>query len=160
MRQTQRENTLKSIFHVLEDRGFAGEGVALEELAARRRESPQEAQLRAHDLVRHGFATLDQPKQNVFFTPAGSLLARAIVRNHRLWELYLTNAAQISADHVHEDAEKIEHVLGDEVVRQLEKRLDYATRDPHGRTIPSTAEIEAERAPTRQESPVGYQGPS
>jgi manganese/zinc/iron transport system permease protein len=76
-----------------------------------------------------------------------------------LWELYLTNAAQIAADHVHEDAERIEHVLGADVVRQLEKRLDYATRDPHGRIIPTTAEIEAESAPSRPTSAVGYQRP-
>ena len=38
---------------------------------------------------------------------------------------------------VHEDAERIEHVLGEDVVRQLEKRLNYAKTDPHGRPIPS-----------------------
>ncbi|MFN7139065.1 MAG: metal-dependent transcriptional regulator, partial [Limisphaerales bacterium] len=54
-------------------------------------------------------------------------------------------AAQIPADHVHEDAEKIEHVLGEDVVRQLEKRLDYATKDPHGRDIPGLPEIEKGR---------------
>ena len=62
-----------------------------------------------------------------------------MVRNHRLWELYLTHAARIAADHVHEDADKIEHVLGEEVVRELEQRLDYAGVDPHGRAIPGLA---------------------
>jgi manganese/zinc/iron transport system permease protein len=59
-----------------------------------------------------------------------------------LWELYLTNAASIAADHVHEDAEKIEHVLGEETVSTLERRLAFATRDPHGRAIPSKANIQ------------------
>lgn len=135
----QRENTLKSIFHVLEARDFQGEGVDLAALALRRRETIEEAKARADALHRKGLATVDQ--QQVFVTPQGWTLARSIVRNHRLWELYLTNAAQIAADHVHEDAEKIEHVLGDEVVRELEKKLQYATRDPHGRIIPSSAEI-------------------
>ncbi len=54
----------------------------------------------------------------------------------------LTNAAHIASDHVHEDAEKIEHVLGEEVVRQLERRLEHATRDPHGRLIPSLADVQ------------------
>ena len=74
------------------------------------------------------------------------------MRNHRLWELYLTNAAQIAADHVHEDAEKIEHVLGEEVVRELERRLDYAKVDPHGRKIPSLADLrQGSPGPARME---------
>ena len=77
----------------------------------------------------------------VYFTPAGRQRAAEIVRNHRLWELYLTNPANIAADHVHEDAEKIEHVLGEDVVRQLERKLGYAARDPHGKMIPSSREI-------------------
>ena len=50
-------------------------------------------------------------------TPDGWQRACEIVRNHRLWELYLTNEASI-ADRVHDDAEIIEHVLGEETVRQ------------------------------------------
>jgi Mn-dependent DtxR family transcriptional regulator len=79
------------------------------------------------------------------------------VRNHRLWELYLTNAAQIAADHVHEDAEKIEHVLGDEVVRELERRLQYATIDPHGRPIPGFAEMQrGGNTPDQPGEAIGY----
>jgi manganese/zinc/iron transport system permease protein len=69
-------------------------------------------------------------------TERGSRRAGEIVRNHRLWELYLTNEVDIAADHVHEDAEEIEHVLGEETVRKLEAMLDYADGDPHGRDIP------------------------
>jgi manganese/zinc/iron transport system permease protein len=60
-----------------------------------------------------------------------------------LWELYLTNAAHLAPDHVHEDAEKIEHILGEETVLKLEKRLNYARRDPHGRLIPGLQDIRA-----------------
>jgi manganese/zinc/iron transport system permease protein len=59
-----------------------------------------------------------------------------MVRNHRLWELYLTNAAQLAPDHVHDDAEEVEHLIGEETVRMLEKQLQHATRDPHGSAIP------------------------
>lgn len=136
-----RENTLKSLYHVLEGRGFRGEGVSLCELAERRRETLEEAARRAAELRRHGLATLAEAGQLVLVTPAGLQRAAALVRNHRLWELYLTHAAQVPADHVHDDAEHIEHVLGEETVRRLEKRLDYADRDPHGRPIPTEEEI-------------------
>jgi ABC-type Mn2+/Zn2+ transport system permease subunit/Mn-dependent DtxR family transcriptional regulator len=139
--RTQRENTLKSIYHVLEGREFEGEGVSLLELSERRRETIEEAKAQVQELRRHGLVTLQEEGHLAFLTPSGWQQACAIVRNHRLWELYLTNAAQIAADHVHDDAEKIEHVLGEDVVRELERRLEYATTDPHGRPIPSLGDM-------------------
>jgi manganese/zinc/iron transport system permease protein len=155
--RVQRENTLKSIYHVLESRQTKSEGVSLRELAERRRETVEEAARQAVELRRHDLATLHEEGNLIFLTPAGWQLACAIVRNHRLWELYLTNAAQIAADHVHEDAEKIEHVLGDEVVRELERRLEYATIDPHGRPIPGFAEMKrGGSVPEQSRETVGY----
>ncbi|MBA4148766.1 MAG: metal ABC transporter permease [Verrucomicrobia bacterium] len=141
-KRMNRENTLKSIYHVLEDRAFKGESVSLEELKIRRAESFEEAHQRARELAAHDLATFDAKKSQIYLTPDGWQRACEIVRNHRLWELYLTNAVQFAADHVHEDAEKIEHVLGDEVVREIEKRLNYATKDPHGRDIPGLRDVE------------------
>lgn len=155
--RTQRENTLKSIYHVLEANDFHGEGVTLEELAQRRRETIEEARGRAAALEVHSLASLNQDNHTIYLTPEGLQRALAIVRNHRLWELYLTHAAQIAVDHVHEDAEKIEHVLGEDVVRELERRLDFARKDPHGRIIPSIEDIrKAAAAPTREHETVGY----
>ena len=130
----------------------------MRELSERRRETIEEATAQAAELSRHGFVTLHEEGNLSFLTPAGWQLACAIVRNHRLWELYLTNAAQIAADHVHEDAEKIEHVLGEEVVRELERRLEYATTDPHGRRIPSLADMRqgGGAGPERPDDLVGY----
>lgn len=139
--RVKRENTLKSIYHVLEDRDFQGDGVSLLELAGRRHETIEQARQQAGELRRNGLATLHEEGNVMFLTPDGWQLACAIVRNHRLWELYLTNAAHFAADHVHEDAEKIEHILGEDVVRELERRLDYATEDPHGKRIPNFADL-------------------
>ncbi len=153
----QRENTLKAVYHVLEAREFKGEGVSLRELAERRRETVEDARQQAGELRRHDFASLQEDGNAIYLTPDGWQRACAIVRNHRLWELYLTNAAHIAADHVHEDAEKIEHVLGEEVVRLIEKRLNYATRDPHGRSIPGLADLRRGASPESPASgPTGY----
>ncbi len=137
--RTQRENTLKAIYQVLEAGPAEAQGVGFAALAARRRETVVEAEARSRALVSHGLATVEV--DHVYLTPAGRRRAAEIVRNHRLWELYLTNSANIASDHVHDDAEKIEHVLGEEVVRELERRLNFARRDPHGRPIPTAAEI-------------------
>jgi manganese/zinc/iron transport system permease protein len=141
----QRENTLKTIYHVLEDDEFRREMVSISELAERRRETLEDAVRQLATVRRCDFVTISGDA--VSFTPQGWQRACEIVRNHRLWELYLTIAAHIPADHVHEDAEIIEHVLGEETVLKLEKRLNYARRDPHGKLIPGLEDIRIGRAP-------------
>jgi len=150
----RRENTLKAMYHVLENRGFEGEEISFSELAERRRESNVTARLQVEALRRAGFATTHGDRATL--TPAGWQRACEIVRNHRLWELYLTNAAHIAPDHVHEDAEKIEHILGERTVRQLERRLNFARRDPHGSLIPGINDIHAGSQPQTPEKATGY----
>ena len=83
------------------------------------------------------------PNEDILsLTPEGWSEACRIVRNHRLWELYLTNEVHYAPDHVHEDAEKIEHILGDATVRKIERILSNPRRDPHGKLIPSQQDIE------------------
>jgi ABC-type Mn2+/Zn2+ transport system permease subunit/Mn-dependent DtxR family transcriptional regulator len=152
----QRENTLKALYHVLEARGFTDHAVTLEELASKRRSTLEEVRSQVTSLEGHALAHLDGPRRTVHLTPEGWRQANAVVRNHRLWELYLTSAANYSADHVHEDADKIEHLLGEETVRQLERRLAFPVEDPHGRRIPSVRETIGPE--TRKPDRSGYGG--
>ena len=138
--RTRRENTLKSMYHVAEVDGFSRAGITLEELAARRRETVEEVRRLGLELRRHGLARLE--RDVLYFTPEGRRRAGEIVRNHRLWELYLTQSANFAPDHVHDHAESIEHVLGEPAVRELERRLNHARWDPHGRIIPSSTELD------------------
>lgn len=141
-----RENTLKALYRQLEQNGFQTEAVSLPALARERRESLGAVHREITRLERHGLATRTADAQAVVFTPDGWRRACEIVRNHRLWELYLTHAANYAVDHVHEDAEKIEHILGEDTVRLLEKRLSHAHRDPHGKLIPSLADLPERRS--------------
>jgi manganese/zinc/iron transport system permease protein len=140
-RRIGRENTLKAIYRALEDRGFTDEGVTLEELSTLRRETLDDARTQLAALEAHGLASYDAPRGAAHLTPEGWRHACAVVRNHRLWELYLTSAANYQADHVHEDAERIEHVLGEETVREIERRLEFPHHDPHGKAIPSYRDL-------------------
>lgn len=56
-------------------------------------------------------------------TAQGAIEAIRVVRNHRLWEVFLITHADIAPSHVDRDADMIEHVLGNELVQRLEKRL-------------------------------------
>lgn len=62
--------------------------------------------------------------------------ARAIVRRHRLWELYLTKKMNLKADHVHPNAEAMEHIITPEIEEELLKELGSPSHDPHSQEIP------------------------
>lgn len=75
--------------------------------------------------------------QGVELTPAGERIALEVVRHHRLLELYLAETLGYPWDQVHEEAEKLEHHVSDEMEARMDSFLGYPTRDPHGDPIPT-----------------------
>ena len=69
--------------------------------------------------------------------------ARRLVRVHRLWETYLTELLAIADDHVHEDADSMEHIITPEIEAQLAIKLGYPEADPHKSKIPYGTEDQA-----------------
>jgi manganese/zinc/iron transport system permease protein len=69
-------------------------------------------------------------------TEEGKTRAQRVVKIHRLWELYLTTELRIAPDHVHDDADTIEHLLTPELEAELERLLHYPKVDPHKSEIP------------------------
>jgi manganese/zinc/iron transport system permease protein len=154
--RVHRENTLKAIYRIIESNGFRAAGVGVEQLAEDRKLSFEQVSKDGQDLVRNAEATWEEDKSAIYLTSSGWRRAAEIVRNHRLWELYLTDQADYAADHVHEDAEKIEHILGADTVRKLERDLNFPEFDPHGKPIPSLeATLKMEQATGKQEE-TGY----
>lgn len=144
----QIENTLKAIYQIKEKTHFREEAVSIQQFGEQRNLPIVEAEKEVKKLIKERYVTLsksnlDEFKQNqlIYLTPSGWKTACRIVRNHRLWELYLTESAQYEPDHVHDDAEEIEHILGEATVRELERRLDFPTVDPHGKLIPSIIDL-------------------
>ena len=136
-KRVERENILKAIYRELETDGFKDSGISVEKLAIVRRTTLDDAIRQGKMLVSSDEASWEEDKSAIYMTPSGWRRAAEIVRNHRLWELYLTDLANYEADHVHDDAEKIEHILGAEAVRKLERDLDFPEFDPHGKPIPT-----------------------
>lgn len=63
-------------------------------------------------------------------TQRGADAAERIVRNHRLWELYLITYADVAPNHVDRDADRIEHVLSPTLISELEALLKRDGRAP------------------------------
>lgn len=73
----------------------------------------------------------------VSLTPRGRKIALEIVRHHRLWELYLYRRLGVPLDQVDGEAERLEHVLSDDMEDLLARALGDPTHDPHGDPIPT-----------------------
>jgi len=79
---------------------------------------------------------LDQIRGLIILSDKGRLAAREVIRKHRLWEIYLSKYFQLDADHLHDDAEGIEHVITPEIEKELIRLLERPETDPHHSKIP------------------------
>lgn len=78
-----------------------------------------------------------QKHQGVTLTPAGKRAALEVIRHHRLLETWLVQTLGYSWDEVHEEAERLEHVISEDFERRIAAALGNPTRDPHGELIPT-----------------------
>lgn len=60
----------------------------------------------------------------VLVNEAGRERGARVARNHSLWEQYLISYADIAPSHVDWSVDQVEHVLSDELVRELESQLE------------------------------------
>jgi DtxR family Mn-dependent transcriptional regulator len=75
--------------------------------------------------------------QGVTLTEAGKRAALEVIRHHRLLETWLVQTLGYTWDEVHQEAERLEHVISEEMEARIAAALGYPTRDPHGELIPS-----------------------
>ena len=87
--------------------------------------------LAALELVDHA------PYRGVRLTPAGERVAVEVIRHHRLLELYLAQTLGLHVDDVHAEADRLEHVLSEELEARIDSALGFPTHDPHGDPIPN-----------------------
>ena len=74
--------------------------------------------------------------RGVVLTDQGEQVALEVIRHHRLLEQYLAETLGLSIDLVHEEADRLEHALSEELESLIDAKLGYPTHDPHGDPIP------------------------
>lgn len=77
--------------------------------------------------------------QGAKLTEKGRNAAIAIIRKHRLWEVFLVEKLKFGWDEVHDLAEELEHISSDELTKRLDDFLGYPSHDPHGDPIPDAS---------------------
>jgi manganese/zinc/iron transport system permease protein len=128
------ENILKMFYQLGEADDDFFSSRTTEALAQRRELANGQLSAGLSRLKRHGY--LKSKKNHWSLTIEGKNKGQRTLKLHRLWELYLTQYLRIAPDHVHDDAETIEHIITPELEAKLEKLLEYPDVDPHMSKIP------------------------
>src|SRR5881275_1333733 len=89
--------------------------------------------LAALELLQHA------PYRGARLTDAGERVAVEVIRHHRLLELYLAETLGLDVDDVHAEADRLEHVISEELEARIDRALGFPTHDPHGDPIPNAA---------------------
>ncbi len=126
------ENYLKTIFEVLEK----DERATTSAIADRLDVAPASVTSMIKKLAQLKLVT-HKRYQGVRLTRVGEQAALEIVRHHRLLELYLAEALGVPWDRVHDEAEKLEHVLSEDLEDRIANALGDPKIDPHGAPIPA-----------------------
>jgi manganese/zinc/iron transport system permease protein len=127
-RRIGRQHVLRALYEILEADPVES-AVTTTDLLRKRSWSAWE--LRRHLAAVERAELVRRVRKDSFtLTGAGRDAAERVVRNHRLWELYLITHADIAPSHVDRDADSIEHVLDPRLVAELERALDAQGRAP------------------------------
>ena len=129
------ENVLKALYQLGEPSKVFERTWTAEEIMERRSMEKNTLHRMLKRLVDQGFVERD--RDNWRLTTEGIKKSQRTVRIHRLWELYLTTKMNIAPDHVHDDAETMEHLITPELEQELERQLNYPSKDPHAAEIPN-----------------------
>jgi DtxR family Mn-dependent transcriptional regulator len=125
------QDYLKEIYKL----GAECERVTTSALARRQRVSAASASAMVKKLAALGLAE-HAPYHGVSLTHAGEQVALEVIRHHRLLELYLAETLGIGVEGVHDEADRLEHALSEELEARIDRVLGFPTHDPHGDPIP------------------------
>jgi len=128
------ENYVKTIYELQQE----AEWVSTSALAKRLEHAPASVTNMIKKLAEPGLNLVEYvPYQGTRLTPVGEKVALEVIRHHRLIELYLAEVMGIPWDQVHDEAERIEHVISEDVEDRMAAALGQPTFDPHGSPIPA-----------------------
>ena len=96
------------------------------------------------------------PYYGTRLTAAGEAQAIGLIRRHRILEMFLVQVLGYTWDRVHEEAERLEHAVSDELIDRMAQVLGFPVADPHGAPIPASGKAFVDRRyPTLDQLDVG-----
>ena len=138
------EDYLKAIYALQQD---GGAPVSTSAVAQRLGVSAPAASAMIKKLASRGLARHERYR-GVSLTRGGQRVAVEVLRHHRLLEQYLSQRLGVGIGDVHQEAERLEHALSEELEALIDRELGYPTHDPHGDPIPD-ADLNVPQTPLR-----------
>jgi DtxR family Mn-dependent transcriptional regulator len=155
MQSSSEENYLKAIYALYSKESGK---VSLKSIAEKLDNNPASVIDMLKRLTAKKLVLYDKSK-GAKLTDKGMKLALAIVRKHRLWEVFLSEKLGYSWDEVHDIAEQLEHVTHKDLAEKLDEFLGFPEYDPHGDPIPkSDGKLPAESGVLLSEFEIGKSG--
>lgn len=126
------EDYLKAIYHLSLD----GHAATTSRIAQALDLSPPSVSGMVKRLSEQGLLE-HEPYKGASLTAEGRRIALRMLRRHRLIETFLVATLGYTWDSVHEEAERLEHAVSDELVERMAQALGHPRFDPHGEPIPT-----------------------
>lgn len=126
-----QEDYVKQIFLLAEEGGAVSTQALAERLGVR----PASVTGMIQRLAQLGLVAHERYR-GARLTERGLTVALEMLRHHRLLETYLAQTLGYGWDEVHDEAERLEHVISERFEARIAEALGHPTRDPHGDPIP------------------------
>lgn len=126
------EDYLKAIYGIEQGGGAA----ATNDIAAKLSIAAASVSGMVRRLADQGLVSYERYR-GVRLTELGRRAALRTIRRHRVIETYLAQALGYPWDRVHEEAERLEHAVSDELVDRMATAVGEPVTDPHGHPIPT-----------------------
>ena len=122
-----RQHLLRALYEILEGGCFIEElnirTVPFRQIRGRRTWSDRQLRYYIRRAYNEGLVEAPNKTDSILLTEAGLAEAEQVTRNHRLWEMYLIEYADVATSRVDRDADMVEHILGEKMVTLLESKL-------------------------------------
>jgi manganese/zinc/iron transport system permease protein len=123
-----RQHLLRALYEILEGGRVSEElnirTVPFRQIRGRRTWSDRQLRDCIRRACNEGLVQAPSKVDSILLTEAGLAEAAQVTRNHRLWEMYLIEYADVATSRVDRDADMVEHVLGEKMVTRLERKLE------------------------------------
>jgi len=123
------ENYLKSIWQL------GSNDVATLDIAQHLNVAPASVTKMIQRLTERGLVN-HIPYRGASLTSEGERRALSVVRRHRLLETFLAQTLDLGSEQLHDEAERLEHALSNDLEKAIADYLGNPQRDPHGHPIP------------------------
>jgi manganese/zinc/iron transport system permease protein len=126
-RKVGRQHLLRALYEIIEADAERPQDVSIRPVAFRQvrgRRTWTDARLKGY--IRQAYQDgliREREGESITMTDAGFEQAAKVTRNHRLWEIYLIEYADVATSRVDRDADTVEHILGERMVATLEAKL-------------------------------------